>query len=349
LEKRVQDLKKFLRSQKLALFLFFSVSLLAVYGTLVTPEQAETYYGTRFGRWFLPLGRLLGLIDIYHSPIFIALFLLLLLNLVLCTWRRFSLRGKASEGASRGGRPLVRWLDLLMHLSILIILAGGAGKGVWAFAGTVNIPVSVSTDTVFDWRTRTDVPLGFTILVKNRVDEYYPALVRIGVRDAATGEKLGLLELREGREAEMPGGEASVEVLRFDRQAQVLRLAVRYGGETEVTELETREGGDTGAEVGPFAVTLVAWRQDLKTVRSLVAILEGERTVKEGWLEPNSRMTYGGTSLFQTAWGFDQYRNPYSGIQVTRDPAAPIFWAGSILFSLVAPLFLLIRHRKERA
>jgi lysophospholipase L1-like esterase len=350
LEKRAQGLKKFLRSQKLALFLFLSVALLAIYGTFVTPERAEAYFGTHFGGRFLTLGRLLGLTGTYHSPLFIALFLLLLLNLVLCTWRRFSTSGKSPDGGSRGwGRPIVRWLDLLMHLSVLVILAGGAAKGMWGFTGTVNIPVTVSADRVFDWRTRTEVPLGFTIQVKNRIDEYYPVQVKIGVRDAVTGERVGLLEMREGSEAELPGGKGRMKVLGFDRQAQVVRLAVGYAGDTEVVQLETREGGENSAEAGPFEVVLVAWRQDLKTVRSLVAILDGERVVQEGWLEPNGRMTFGRTNLFQTAWGVDQYRNPFSGIQVVKDPGAPLFWAGCVLFSLAAPLFLVVRHGRERS
>lgn len=340
------DVHKLLRSKKLALFLFLALALVSVYGTLSATEQARAFYLKGFGEHFLPLGRFLGLVDTYHSPIFIALFLLLLLNIALCSWQRFAGLGRAHDGAPGGRRRFIRWLDLILHLSILVILAGGAAKGALGFIGTKNIHVGLSTDVVFDWSREADVPLGFTIHLKDRVDEYYSGEFKIGVSVAETGEKIGLLQVKEGERTALPGGTGSIEVVKFDRRDWLLEMRVVYEGREELVVFEVKEGGDTTGGIGPFSVTLVAWRQDLKTVRSLVAIEEGGKIVKEGWLTPNGRVAYKGTSLFQTAWGIDEYRNPYTGIQVTRDPGAPLFWAGCILFSLALPLYLAVRHRR---
>jgi hypothetical protein len=58
-------------------------------------------------------------------------------------------------------------------------------------------------------------------------------------------------------------------------------------------------------------------------------------------------LEYKGTSIFQTAWGTDRYGNPYIGVQVARDPAAPLFWVGCVLFSISLPLFLYLRHGRR--
>lgn len=334
---------KVLRSRELAVYLFLVVSLLALYGSLIPAEKAETVLG-RFGGGLLLLGRTLGLVDTYHSPLFVFLMVLLCVNLAFCTVSRFLRRGSVPAGEAGGRRSAVRWLDLLLHASVLVLLAGGAAKGLWGFTGTKNIHVGTTANTVLDWRLGYEVPLGFSIAVKDRVDEYYPAEMRIGVANAATGEKLGLVEVG-GRYGEgLPAAGVSLSLLDFDRAGLRARLgAVIDGREVEFELLGEEEGGGTDT-VGPYIFTLVAWRQELKTVRSLLTILEGEEAVKEEWIAPNARVSFKRTSLYQTAWGEDQYRNPYVGIQVVRDPGGPVFWAGGILFSLTLPLYLLVRH-----
>jgi cytochrome c biogenesis protein len=89
----------------------------------------------------------------------------------------------------------------------------------------------------------------------------------------------------------------------------------------------------------------VEYRQDLKRIESLVAVVEGGREVKESLLSPNTWLAHRGTSVYQTAWGTDRYGFDYIGVQVSRDPGSKIFWAVSLLFSVSLPLFLFSRRK----
>lgn len=335
---------KHLRSQKLALLLLLILAGLALVGTPYPVEQAEKLLGERVGEGLLPAARALGLVDTYRSPLFITLLVLFTVNIALCTWHRFSLRLKSAGREKGNSRRRVRlWLDVLMHLSVIVILLGGAVKGLLATVGTQYLFVGVPAETVYDWGLKGDVPLGFTLLMKERVEDYYPLQLQVGVNDAETGEKLSLLEPREGRPALLPGGDLRVSVGTHDIDARWVILEAESGGRRESFRLEIVPGGNTKAEIGGYGLSLVAWRRDLRRVRGLVTVIDGGREVKEQWLYPNGRIGYKGTSVFLTAWGVDDYRNPYIGVQVTRDPGALIFWIGATILAITLPLFLLSR------
>lgn len=335
---------KFFRSPKLALALLLLLAVLAIPGTILSPEETEKFALEMLGDRLMPAARAVGLVDTYRSPLYLSLAGLLCLNIVVCTWHRFS-RRRASSSFS-GTRKRTAWLDLVLHLSILVILAGGVGKGLWGFVGTQHLFVGVETDTVFDWEKNADVPLGFTILMKERVKDYYPFRLRVGVKDAASGDKIALLELREGRAVELPGeGELRLKVENFDAETGDLRLLAEGEGRKDVFDLSVQDKERKTASFGPYTLTLVAFQHVLKKVRGRLAVIDDGVEVKEEWLAVNSRLEYMGTSIFQTAWGTDRYGNPYIGVQVARDPAAPLFWVGCVLFSLAMPLFLFTRHR----
>jgi len=342
-----------LRSQKLALGLLVATAVVAIFGTFAPVQRMELFYRELIGSWFLQPARFFGLVDTYRSPFFILLLILLSLNLLLCSWNRFS-RWRTSARRSGGGperrsrNAAKRVLDLMLHLSVVVILAGGVVKGLWSFVGTQNIYVGGATLTAYDWRLETDASLGFSVLVKDMVEEFYPLRAKIGVGDAATQRKLALVEVQEGVRTRIPDSESWIEVSGFDRTSGVMKLTAEAGGRRETLSLESRPGGVATDLFEPFSLTLVAFRQDLKTVRSLIALRDGEGSVKEQWLAPNARIGYKGTSMYQTAWGRDENGKPYVGIQFIRDPGAPFFWVGSVLFSLVLPVFLVIRQPRQK-
>jgi hypothetical protein len=336
------ELRKVLRSQKLALVLLILLAAVAVVGTPWSADEAAQLFTERFGSGSLPAARFFGLVDTYRSPVFIVLLLLFTANIALCTWHRFSLFLKSGRGPGRAVRSS---LDLLMHFSIIVILLGGAAKGLFASVGTQYLFTGVESATFYDAGTKSDVPLGFTLLMKERVEDYYPLAVRVGVTDAPTGEKLALLEIREGRSAVLPGGDLRLSVGVYDIEGKWIEIAAEGSGRRETSRLEIVPGGRTSALFQEFELVLVGWRRDVRRVRGLVAVLDGGEQVKKQWLYPNARIGYRGTSIFMTAWGEDQYRNPYIGIQVSRDPGAVLFWIGATLLAVTLPLFLIVRHR----
>ncbi|HID61738.1 MAG TPA: hypothetical protein EYP49_03180, partial [Anaerolineae bacterium] len=108
---------RFLGSTKLAVVLLGAVILGALVGTLfpqLTPDTvadpaasarwlaaAQEKYGLLFG-----LYRALGLFDVYHSPWFVALIAILVLNTVVCTVDRLRVLWRAVTA-----RPRIEWPD----------------------------------------------------------------------------------------------------------------------------------------------------------------------------------------------------------------------------------------------
>lgn len=336
-------------SRRLALQIFLGICAFGVYGSVVPPRDAERVFTRTFGEFGLAAARLVGLLDTYRSPLFRALLAALVLNILVCTLMRISPRlgPRGSRWRQRGGA--VPLLDLLLHLSVVVMLAGGAAKAIWGMTTTKNVHVGRTTDTAFDWRREAEVPLGFTVLAKERVDVYFPARVQVGVRWANTGAKVGLVELREGESpVAVHGTSAALALLSLERKSGHIFLLIDVEGRQERVEFETRRGGKTVEAAGPFTLTLVAFRDILKTVRSLIVIAEGDQVVLEQWLEPNGSVEHRGMSIFQTAWGTDEFDNPYVGLQFVRDPGAPVFWAGCVALALLVPVYLTLRHGRRR-
>lgn len=335
---RQQGFLDTLGSRRLALALFFAVCGFGIYGSLLTAQQAARFFSSFAGGGGLAAARFLGLADTYRSPVFAGLLALLGANVLACTWPRF-VRSRASSR-----RAAATWLDLLLHVSILVVLAGGAAKAVWGSTFTANVRVGESIAEAFDWKINADVPLGFTVAVGERKTEFYPASVRVGVRSAATGEKIALLELAAGAPVSIPGSDSSLTLTDFVEDPERFRFGVASGGASGTFELEAREGSGNGATRGAYAFKLVAYRHEIKAVRGLVRVLEGNRVVTEGWLGSNERLEHRGTSLFLTAWGADEQGRRFIGLQFVRDPGAPIFWLGCVLLAALLPAYLLIRH-----
>lgn len=340
---RLQGMLDRLGSRRLALALFFALCGFGVYGSLLSAEQAQRVVAPLAGDAGLPAARFFGLLDTYRSPVFVGLLALLGLNLLACSGTRFV----RSRAASR--RAAVTWLDLLMHLSILVVLAGGAAKALWSSTVTSNVHVGDAIAEAYDWRRGADVPLGFAVAVGERRTEYYPAGVKVGVRAAASGEKLALLELGERAPARVPGHDLSLELTGFAEAPPRFRLAAARAGVVEEFELEKGAGGVTEVTRGPYVFTLVAFRHEIKAVRGLVRLLAGDRVVAEGWLGSNERLEHDGTSVFLTAWGTDEQGRPFIGLQFVRDPGSPVFWAGCVLLAATLPAYLFIRHPASRA
>jgi hypothetical protein len=333
-----------LRSRRLAVALLIAAAALATSGTVLAPAVGES--ALRSLPWLLAAARFLGVVDTYRSPVFLSLVALIALSLSLCTWQRAaSLRGGAPAG---GPRRLRLALDVALHLSLLAIASGGAGKWLWGSVRTMNVHVGGVTDVFYDFGSGQDEPLGFTVEVLERQDTWYPLRAMIGVSDAGAGTRIGLVEAVEGRSVAVPGADLTLRLEGADPAGRILRLSASGGGRADTVELQTAEGGNATHDIGALRLTLVAWRRDVRGVRSRIACSGGGIPRQVGWISPRERVTCRGVGFAMTAWGEDTDGRPYVGIQAVRDPAAPLFWGGCLAFTASLALFLPLRLRETR-
>jgi cytochrome c biogenesis protein len=327
---------------------------------------AEEYRRLFPGRWQTLLA--LGLDRYYTGWIFRGLLAGLALNLAACAfgrsadgWRHFRGRGKASLRLPLADRqvwaerlrgagfrlaaetPLLAsrrsWAFLgfpLVHLAPFLVMAGALWGSLGGYVGTRNVYVGSSTQSADRWPSGEASLLPFTVSVRDFRLRYHPIALRI---EALVPQRTPLLlETREGGSVEVPGTPYRIFVQAFDPTTGDLVYFV--------------EGSNLGSRLGPFSrgqeqgapvrVRPEAFRElKVRRAETVVALTGAqEEPLVEQIVAVNEPLSYHGLRIYLTAWGEDQDKNRYVGLQITRDPGQVLVWAGGIALSL--GLFLLL-------
>ena len=331
----MHSLLRVLRSGKLGLSLLPGLALFSVIGTIpsgdVAPAQAPGFL-----EYLLSL---IGVRNTFSSPLFLAVVFVFCANIIACTAHRFRLHKK------RG--PLLI-LDVLMHLALLVLAVGGVLRVVGGSVSTMSVEEGHETREIYDWGVKRYVPLGYTLRVERVVMEHYPMSIKVGVIEVGSGKRVALLQILEGHDNRVDGADVGVRFLGADRVEQ--RVGAVLSGRQWVRD----ESGSIYA-VGrerPRNMEVIALRcgfcDEIKMVRALLSINSADGLPIKRWLAPNERVRINGASIFLTAWSTDPFGNRFAGLQVTKDPAAPVFWTGCLLF--VAALFgrVMLKLRERR-
>lgn len=337
--KAATAVSRLVRSPAMAIGVLLSLAVLAALGT-VTPPPLVSDPPPEVPGWQNAAARLVGLRRTFSSPLFLSLVALSVVNLVACTWHRLAARLRARSAG------LTAATDALLHGSLVVLVAGGVLKVLFGFLGTQNIHVGDVSPTIYDWKAGRDASPGFAIGIDDFQTGYYPVRARIGVRRADTGEKVALVEVVEGAALAVADGDLILSVDGYDPSGEVLRLGVSAGGATQVLAFATG-GASPAARVGAYELSLVAYRADLKSAHAVVSLYGPGSSVRGARLGPGDTIVHRGHRLFLTAWGTDPEGRRYCGIQVARDPGAPVFWAGCVLLVLAIPLHIMAKGRRK--
>ena len=77
------------RSLKLTISLFILLAILSIIGTLIKQNASSSEYIQRYGIGLYEVLNFFNLFDMYHSWWFSAILLLLVINLIACSYQRF--------------------------------------------------------------------------------------------------------------------------------------------------------------------------------------------------------------------------------------------------------------------
>lgn len=228
-----------------------------------------------------------------------------------------------------------RWGSTLVHLSLLVLMAG-ALAGELGFVGTLNIHVGKSSQSYFDWDSKSDQPLGFTFRLDHFEPRFYPIELRFEAVDPVSGQVLQQYQVKEGEVVQLPRAGLSARVVAFVPFEKRLVLELFDNGVSlgEYVGLPAPMGLSNTLDPG-FELRPTEYRDPiLRQMHSEVSILEGGEVVQQGVIEVNRPLLHRGVRIYQTAFGQDQYGFWYAGFQFSRDPGENVVWVCSVLLVL---------------
>ncbi len=355
---------RFFSSLRLTLTLLLGLALISIYGT-VWPAREGGLAVFRYEVFYQSLGfrLLLGLLALNLGVCTLrtigrnlrdraAAFDTLHSERVYIASRRFVLPRRASfgrlaetlaaqryrvterDGALLGerGRP-GRWGSTLVHLSVLLIMAGSFSSNL-GFVGTLNLYVGDSSRQFFDWNRQANVPLGFTLRLDHFEPVYYPIAVKFVVIDPATRQRLATYTAREGETVALPAPGMTATVLKFIPEGEQLLLGIARNG-VKLGEYRALSGHqefpnrvDPGGIIKPVVFRTPVVRQ----FHSEVTLLDEGRLLTRGVIEVNQPLVYDGVSIYLTGYNRDKFGSWSTAFQISKDPGKPAVWVGCILF-----------------
>jgi hypothetical protein len=263
-----------------------------------------------------------GTFNIFRSPLFLAPAGLLVLNILSCAWKRFP---APSPLRAR------RWTFAGIHAGIVLLAAGLAVDGLFGFVGTRNLYRGVPEAAYFDWRKNREETFPFTIEVTEALTRNYPLNLQVGVSDAG-GSRIGVFTVREGGTFVAGKTGISVTPRRFEPESRTLFFDASVGGRS----FRGLRADPSGIPLeGGYVVAPVAFAdpEPMEYVAAVRFAAPG-RAPEDFEIRINAPVVFDGITFCLVAVGEDRYGNPYAGLQMTREPGAPFFWAGALLFGL---------------
>lgn len=261
-------------------------------------------------------------VNIFRSPLFLVPAGLLLLNILFCAGTRLP---------SMSPRRLRMWTFAGIHMGLVLLAAGLFLDGLFGFVGTKYYFVGVPGSGYFNWRTGREETLPFSLEVVRAETLFHPVNLQIGVKDPE-GVEVGVFTVREG--VSFTAGKSGIAVTprKFEIGTGILLLDIRADGRT-ASGLRARV--DAPAVTGGYSVAPVAYKDpEPSDYVALVRFSPPGGQPEEREIRINRPARYGNRSFCIVAMGEDPYRNPYVGLQITREPGERFFWAGAILFGI---------------
>jgi cytochrome c biogenesis protein len=222
----IKKLNKLFSSVKLTIFLFFSLSVTSILGTIIQQGLAIERYKALYSSGVFSVLKFFDIFDMYHSWWFTTLLVLLSINIIACTSRQtlritklicpakkeidhtvfrssqirktFQSQKKLSD-IERQAEILIKSLVenpvktvkndtiyffaekgkysrlgmIFVHISVLLILAGGLIGNILGFNGQMNIVEGNRSDTVILFGGKGTEEIGFDVCCDDFTVEFY--------------------------------------------------------------------------------------------------------------------------------------------------------------------------------
>ena len=341
----------FLSSLKLTIPLLIVLAGLSVIGTIITQKASEHEYLHRYSETTYAILKGLGLLDMYHSWWFIGVLVLVVINLIACSWKRLPNVWRQVLKTKSGYARLGTYLT---HLSVLLILVGGLIGALWGFKGYVEITEGAAVEAIFlNNPQQTMRPLGFQV----RCDEFHVAFYP----DGAPREYVSTLTFIEEDRTVLD--HAPLRVNHPISYKGLTFYQASYGiGILPIVEVRKKSGKGAAhimqlseGEAQPIPgsevqIGLMRYREEVHGLgEAILLVIFTPDSEPEGFWLFRRDSGMGGLQVGNFIFIFkDLEKRYYTGIQVAHDPGVPVVWVGcSLLVIGMVVTFTLRRPPKH--
>lgn len=315
----------FFSSNFTAVVLLVLLAGISILGTVIPQKQPPEVYAKLFGEVFSGLFYFLGLTNLYASPVFIFISILLGISLLVCSSNRLL-------SAVQGKLDLYLWGSFLAHISVLIIYLGVIYGSQAGFSTDANIlkgeayfePHEKFSVRLNDFNARFDAegrPLNFTSDLSVIEDGKEILRKTIFVNKPLAYKGVKFYQSNYGLQGEFeisgPGGKKE-------------RVSVGKGG--CITYSLTGQMFHV-AELFPNLEVLHGRPMEVYEPTNPIALIQDV-----DWIIKGKAVRVGDYNLKLIK------AKEYTGLQVKKDPGVPIVYLGFLFLSFGAGVMLYAKH-----
>lgn len=325
-----------LSSASFAVMLLVCLAVISILGTIIPQKESADVYLKLFGEVGAKIFDFFGLFDLFASPLFIILSILLGCSLFSCSFKRLIM-------AISGEKGLFLWGSFLAHLSILIIYLGVIYGSMSGFSYNVNIEKGTS---YFEKNG------GFAV----RLNDFNASFDRMG-RPLDYSSDLSIIENNK---------EAARKTIRVNQPLEYkgIKLYQSSYGLNGVLEISKAGGKTERVPIYRGGCAVYSGTGRMFHVQEMLPDVHSFHGTANNVYEPTNAVVYliatGGQDYQEVGWlmkgksvSFDGYQiklseaNEYTGIHIKKDPGIPVVYAGFLLLVLGTTMMIFVKQIKN--
>ncbi|MGA1824500.1 MAG: cytochrome c biogenesis protein ResB [bacterium] len=273
----MKKLIKFFSSIKLTIFLLILLAFTSIIGTLIAQKQDPRLYLQHYGPKIFKIFQTFNLFDVYHSWWFVLLLLLLTLNLLICSLRRFP------RDWQRALHPLIKLPEQRAKQYKLCKDKTFKANREEVKKNVIKVLQHSGFHTI-EHSKEIDQKSEIIFSQKNRYNFLFFYLTHISIILIFIGAIIGAIEGEKGF-IQLPEGETRSEYQTFySNKIGALGFSVRCDN---------------------FDVEYYPNSRQPKDYKSTLTIIENNKEVMTKIIEVNKPLTFNGYKFYQSSYGQD--------------------------------------------
>ncbi|MDD5773535.1 MAG: cytochrome c biogenesis protein ResB [bacterium] len=243
-----------------------------------------------------------------------------------------------NEGIFYGEKGKIHlWGTYITHICIILVIIAGTFSALFSYVGTVGIFEKQETDTYYNWMEKKYKALPFKIRVEKLDIIYYNPSIELEIRDKKDIKKYSLqkgegifyqndkIVFKDFLPDSMVENNEVFSISEFLRDPGVL-FKIYQDGKDVYNYWIFKDIGYKNKIEPAYTINILSSQYLVKSSESILNIIENGEVKFRDSVRPNKSIYYKGLHIY--FWGFnqDEYRNYFTGLQISYDPSLWLTW-----------------------